>query len=68
MRLDRNLPVLQQHQPPADLPGALIPQKYAHPGLSLAQVFAILRAYQKKSLIVAAVVLALAAVVIKLLP
>ncbi|HLQ14075.1 MAG TPA: Wzz/FepE/Etk N-terminal domain-containing protein [Steroidobacteraceae bacterium] len=69
MRLARNLPVLrQQPQPPTDLQGALIPQNYAHPGLSLTQIFSILRAYQRKSLIVAAVVLALAAVVIKLLP
>jgi uncharacterized protein involved in exopolysaccharide biosynthesis len=46
----------------------MIPQQYAHPGLSLAQIFAIVRAYRKKSLLIAGVLLAVAGVVIKLLP
>ena len=49
-------------------PAPMIPQQYAHPGLSLEQIFAILRAYRKKSLLIAAALLAIAGVVIKLLP
>ena len=52
----------------AHSPAPVIPQQYAHPGLSLAQIFAIVRAYQKKSLLIAAVLLAVAGVIIKLLP
>jgi uncharacterized protein involved in exopolysaccharide biosynthesis len=68
LRSNRNLPVLQRREAHIDLQGPVIPQNYAHPGLSLAQVFAIVKAYQTKSLIIAAIVLALSAIVIKLLP
>ena len=68
MSTNRNLPALRQLERKAYSQGPLIPQNYAHPGLSLAQIFAIVRAYQKKSLLIAAVLLALAAIVIKLLP
>lgn len=64
----RNLPMLRASERKAQAPAPMIPQQYAHPGLSLAQIFAILRAYRKKSLLIAAALLAIAGVVIKLLP
>ncbi len=68
MNANRNLSVLRQFDRTGDLQAPAIPQNYAHPGLSLAQIFAIVRAYRKKSLLIAAVLLALAAIVIKLFP
>ena len=69
MKSNRNFPVLQQQvDRRIDLHGPVIPQSFSHPGLSLAQIFSIVSAYRKKSLIIAATVLTLAAIVIKLLP
>ena len=68
MNAHRNLPALSPYDHRPIPQGPVIPQNYAHPGLSLAQIFAIVRAYRKKSLLIAAVLVALAAIVIKLLP
>ncbi len=69
MKSRRNLPVLavaaSQAVPVAE--GPFIPQNYAHPGLSLMQIFCIVRAYRKHTLMIAASILIVSAVTTKLL-
>ncbi len=69
MRLQRNLPVLAA-APAQAMPTfePVVPQSYASPGLSLMQVFSIVRAYRVHALIIAVVIVVLAAVYAKTLP
>ena len=70
MRSRKSLPVLSVSPPTQPLALAsepMIPQNYAHPGLSLMQVTAIVWAYRKHALIIAASILLATAVVAKLL-
>ena len=54
--------------PAAPLEPTIAPEAYEHPGMSLAQIVSILRAYWKQSAMIALAVLAVAVVVTKLMP
>lgn len=64
---DRNLPVVASPSSPA-YPYAAIPEHYAHPGISLNQLFAIVWAYRKFTLYTVVGFLVLAVAVSKLMP
>jgi len=55
-----------QRPPPSEMP--MVPQEFAHPGLSLAQIVAIVWACRKQFAIIAASVLAVTIVYAKILP
>ncbi|MEO8224220.1 MAG: GumC family protein [Gammaproteobacteria bacterium] len=63
----RDLPVLLAAAPSYGL-GPVVPEAYVHPGLSLAQLLAILRAYRVAILIIMLAILALTVLIIALLP
>ena len=69
MRINRLMPVAsnsQQRAPQIDLP--MVPEEFAHPGLSLAQISAILWANRKKTLIIAFAILVVTTIYAKMLP
>ena len=74
MKSRRNLPILAVSNPaPAAYAGAVavdtgLPQSFATPGLSLLQIFSILKAYRVQTLIIALVFSVVAAGLIKLIP
>lgn len=70
MRQLKNTPVLSVAAVPLNRepPLQVIPQHYASPGLTMDQVWSIIRAYRKQGLIIAACIVVLFAVNVKLLP
>lgn len=73
MRFPRNLPVLSvaAPSPATDIGpavGPVIPQQYSTPGLSLLQVFSIIKAYRNHALVIGLTVVALCAVYVKFMP
>lgn len=64
----KNLPVLQLAPPIEAESPPMIPAMYAQPGISIAQITAILIANRKITALIASVIVALAWVVIKLMP
>ena len=71
MKSRRNLPVLAVANPvPALAPGheTVLPQDFATPGLSLPQIFAILRAYRLQTLMIVVAISVLMGGLIKLMP
>ena len=64
---DRQLPVVASSNA-SPYPYSAIPEQYAHPGISLAQLFAIVWAYRKFTLSVVMGCLVIAAAVTKLIP
>ncbi|MEP6883760.1 MAG: Wzz/FepE/Etk N-terminal domain-containing protein [Gammaproteobacteria bacterium] len=67
MRSRRNLPVLAVAAAPVVSYEASIPRDYAHPGLSLMQIGAIVWAYRKHAIIIAVSIIIVSGIVIKLL-
>ena len=71
MRLPRNSPVLSVAAVPLSrdpAPPQAIPLQYASPGLTMAQISSIVRAYRVHAAIIAAIIVLVFAVSIKLLP
>ena len=70
MRSRKNLPVLSVAAtalPAVAATAPVIPQNYAHPGLSLMQMLSIVWAYRKHAIIIAATILVASAIFVKLL-